>query len=410
MAAVVIGSTGCTGRGAGGPTAGRSAASRSEQPLADPSAQPSIETPNVWRVADSVPLRRTSVLRSVAAVDATHAWAVGGEGYSMTQPGISYVPVVERWDGQHWYRDVLPDLHWSGALQHVAADSPNDVWAVGSSDDASGNSTTHVLHFDGTAWREMPSPLDKAVADSLITDLSVAGGHAWLVGNRGSAVIIREWNGTAWLTRSPPPQCTQGGTSTGGMPNFCTYTGITAFAVDDVWAAGNGSWSGFQGPALFHWDGRQWRSVDVGGNQHLYFLNAVAGSPRDLWAVGNLFNSGTPYVVHGDGTTWTAIVGLADSLLPAVAVDGSGRPWVVSNDLTPAARLSTFAVSGSWKSTRAPWPKDAAGLELHSITSVPGTGRMFAVGQAGLPTNPREYNAVILEYVPDSSTVDSSKV
>lgn len=397
---------GCGGRSrAGQPSTVRSPIDPGPTPSARPSPSPSAAPVPAWRLADSVPLRTSSLLHSVVAVDATHAWAGGAEQFSSTGDSVT-LPVVERWNGRTWTRETLPDLHRSATVRLMAAGSPTDVWAVGTSgEEVPEGAVTWVLHYDGTAWREVPFPVGSTPSSMYFTGAAVTGGHLWLVGTKGSAVIIQEWDGRAWHARKPPTRCERGGTSTGGMPNFCTFTSIVAFAPDDVWACGNGSWSGFQGPSLFHWDGTTWQTVDVGGNQQLYTFDAIGGrSSGDLWAVGNLFNSGTPYVVHGGGSSWTVVGGLPDGLLPGVALDPAGRPWVISNTQAPDATLNLYAPSGSWASARAPRPPDVAGVTLNAITAVPGTDRMFAVGQADLRTSPLTMQAVILEY--STSPVD----
>jgi hypothetical protein len=357
----------------------------------------------VWRIADSPLLESTSNLRSVVAVDATHAWAVGGERYSSAAPDTSGAPVIERWDGQAWHREPLPDLKWPGFLHYVAADSPTNVWAVGSHTGSSLQDTvTRVLRFDGTGWREVPFPIGGNPGSVLITGLAVTGSHVWVVGNKGAAVVLQEWDGKAWHARQPPTRCL------GGIPTYCTFTGITAFAPNDIWAAGNGSWSGFEGALLFHWNGSDWQTVDIGSNGHQFSMNAVHGRPpSDLWAVGNLFNAGTPYVVHGDGRSWKVVGGLTDGLVPSVAVDSANRPWLVRNDQSGNALLTTFA-AGAWADTRAPRPPDAVRMHLETITAVPGTDRMFAVGYVDLPAESPLMRAIIVEYVTVGPTVSPS--
>jgi hypothetical protein len=187
------------------------------------------------------------------------------------------------------------------------------------------------------------------------------------------------------------------------MPTFCTITAITAFSPNDIWAAGNGAWPGFQGPLLFHWNGTAWTAVQVGINQQLSSFTAVVGrSPTDLWAVGNVFNSGVPVVMHGDGVSWTVVDGMPEGLLPGLALDAGGRPWVLRNTRTPEAYLSTCDVAGSWTHTPAPRSSDTVGNSLSAITAVPGTSTMFAVGDAYLPTEPRAITAIIEEYVADA--------
>jgi hypothetical protein len=330
-------------------------------------------------------------LRGVVAVDSTHAWAVGFEDYSPDSPDTSGVPVIQRWDGSVWSRDSLPPLDWHGALRLVAADSPANVWAVGGSTGPTPHDTvTRVLHNDGAGWREVPFPLGNSRSIMQITGLATVAGHAWLVGNRLSEVVIQEWDGRAWRSHQPPAECTQAGTSFGGMPTFCTFTGITAFAPDDIWVAGNAAWPGFQGPLLFHWNGEAWRPVQVGINQQMSAFAAVAGrTSTDLWAVGNVFGSRVPVVVHGDGSTWTVVEGLPDGLLDDLTVDAAGRPWLLRNTNAPAAYLSTYSIAGSWSDTPAPRPAGTVGDTLSAITTVPGSSMMFAVGNADLPTEPR---------------------
>jgi hypothetical protein len=165
-----------------------------------------------------------------------------------------------------------------------------------------------------------------------------------------------------------------------------------------VWIGGNGKWSSFQGAALFHWNGTSWRFVDVGVDGQ-YVVNAVGGrSSQELWAVGNLFNSGEPLVVRRDGDHWRMMAGLADGLLPAMTVDSTGRPWVISNMPGRNPGLMRYTESGEWASTFTARPTDPILMQLNAITAVPGSDRMFAVGSYDLPTEPRTVQAVILEY------------
>jgi hypothetical protein len=368
--------------------------------------------PATWHLARNAPLKPANSFWSVAALDATHAWAVGSEDYSPARPDTSGVPAIQRWDGATWTREALPAADWHGGLNLVAADSATDVFAVGASSGPSpADTVTHVLHNDGAGWHEIPSPLGNGKSMALITGLAVTGGHAWLVGNAGSAVVIKEWNGHAWHSWQAPAECAQPGTSFGGMPTFCTFQSLVAFAPDDVWACGNGAWPGFEGPLLFHWDGSGWHPVQVGVNHKQMYLTAVAGrSSTDLWAVGNLFNTGTPLVVHGDGTHWTVVAGMPDGLLQGVAVDDAGRPWVIRNTTAPSAFLLDHTAGDSWDGGGAPTPPDTVGLSLHGITAVPGTSRMFAVGAAYLPTDPRTVEAVIEEYSPPDTLSFASPV
>ncbi len=353
--------------------------------------------PPTWQLAEAADTEPSSVLWDVDAVDATHAWAVGHDTYDPEKSDTTGVPIIQQWDGTTWTRTELPGVTWHGSLSHVAAGSATDVWAVGGwAGDGPADTVTKVLHYDGTTWSEVPLP-DGVTPGTNTNDLAAAGGHAWIVGYRAAAPVILEWDGSAWQQREVPDECRQTGTSFGGMPTFCNVTGITAFAADDAWIAGNAAWPGFKGPLLFHWDGSAWAAVRVGIDNMETALSSVAGSPGDVWAVGDRTGSVAPVAVHGDGRTWKVIAGLPRALYTGVEVDRDGHPWVLQNSTAPAATLVTYGPKG-WVDTAAPLPPDTVGITLRGITTVPGTPNMFAVGDVDLPGLPRLLQSVLLEY------------
>jgi len=364
----------------------------------DPAPTP-IPSPT-WHLTTLPATKPTSVLRDIAAADATHAWAVGTDGYSPTEQYTTGVPIILGWNGSQWSPAELPAITWNGSFQLVAAGSATDVWVVGGPmSHGIDDNVTVVLHHDGTSWQQVPFPAGATPSAMSITDLSVVDGHAWLVGHRDSAVVILEWTGQTWREHQPPAQCVRGG----GPVNFCTMTAIKAFAANDIWAAGNGAWNGFLGPLLFHWDGTAWQAVQVGINQKPLAFKAIDGrSSTDIWAVGDtLRQSGGVLAVHGDGKTWQEVGGLPAKLLPGVAVGTSGNPWVIQNSTAPSATLSTYrSPGGPWTDTPAPTPPGTVGMTLNAITAIPGTDGVLAVGAADLPTSPRLLQAVILEYGP----------
>ncbi|GIF63201.1 hypothetical protein Ais01nite_12360 [Asanoa ishikariensis] len=327
-------------------------------------------------------------------MDATHAWAVGSESYSPEKPDDTGKPLILQRDGTGWTRAALPPIAWHGGFNLVAADSPTDVWVVGNESAPSpDDQVAHVLHYDGTAWREVPFP-QGSKGYSLITGLTVVGGHAWLVGNDQSDVLIEEWDGRSWRSHRSPAECRTGGTSFGGMPNFCNFTAIKAFGPNDIWAAGNGAWKGFKGPLLFRWNGSGWRTVQVGINNQETAFNALSGrSPGELWAVGE-----HGLAVRGGGKSFEVLRDAPDGPQPDVATDPAGRAWLTRTSLEPKADLVTYNERG-WVSERAPQPPDAIGMSLNAITASPDSTTMFAVGSADLPTTPRYVRAVLLEYV-----------
>jgi hypothetical protein len=396
LAAVLV--AGCAGGAPGGvgmrqvqtatPAVSATAtASRSTNPPAMP------VTPE-WHLAGTPTLEGpTSVLWDVVGIDATHAYAVGGESYNPDQPDSSGRPVIEQWDGHGWTRMPLPAVTWRGSLAHVVATGPADVWAVGGSTGPDPQNTlTRVLHYDGTAWREVAFPPGNRESIMQITGVAAVGGHLWLVGNKSADVVLQEWDGHVWRARKPPPQCL------GNLPIYCTVTAVSAFGVSDVWAAGNGSYAGFTGPLLFHWDGEAWAVVQVGINDKKYAFTAVGGSsPTDLWAVGGGPGILGQLAVHGDGRTWQRAPDPLAADIPRLATDTAGRAWVIANTTQPGATVVTYTGTTS-AATPMRSQTGTVGLSLRGITAVPGTGLIIAVGDLDLPTTPRYLRAAIFEY------------
>jgi hypothetical protein len=92
-----------------------------------------------------------SKLFGVTAVTAHNAWAVGEYTYSATVPAQT---LIEHWNGTNWSTVPSPSPgQYANTLSSVAAVSADDIWAVGSSEGASGTSrtlATLVLNYSGT--------------------------------------------------------------------------------------------------------------------------------------------------------------------------------------------------------------------------------------------------------------------
>ena len=94
-------------------------------------------------------------LFGVAATSASSAWAVGNYG-----TGSVFHTLVLQWNGAAWARVPSPSPGGPAGdddLHAVAATSATDAWAVGSYDSGQANGTL-ILHWDGTAWTQVPSP------------------------------------------------------------------------------------------------------------------------------------------------------------------------------------------------------------------------------------------------------------
>src|SRR5579872_226968 len=171
-------------------------------------------------------------------------------------------------------------------LYGVTAITPNDVWAVGTS-----QSATLTEHWNGTQWSVVNSPSIGTYYPTLFSVAAPATNDAWAGGYSGTyptySAMIEHWNGTQWKLVTSPSSGAQ-------------LTGVTAISTNDVWAVGT---IGTYQPMIEHWNGTQW-SVISHPNQSTSMYAVTAVSTGDVWAVG-----GTLYakrhealIEHWDGT------------------------------------------------------------------------------------------------------------
>jgi len=100
----------------------------------------------------------------------------------------------------------------SGSFDAIKANSPADVWAVGSQSSGSSGSATAIAHFNGTAWSTVPSPSPGTFNSLTGVTTSNAANDVWAVGSFTPAgsidpqTLTLNWNGSAWsVVASPDP-------------------------------------------------------------------------------------------------------------------------------------------------------------------------------------------------------------
>jgi hypothetical protein len=227
-------------------------------------------------------------LGGVTALSATNAWAVGS-----TSNSTAIQTLILHWNGTAW--KVVQSPNPAGAsrqniLYSVTATSSRNAWAVGDYSPGA-ELQTLILHWDGKAWRHVPSPNQGGSAQLNILKGVAAASRtsAWAVGRYDSLsqqTLIEHWNGTAWkLVKSPNP-------AGSGNPNL--LEGVTAISSSNAWAVGS-YYNGIRGATLaLHWNGTAWKQVatpNPGGSATANIFNGVAATSRtNIWAVGFHFN------------------------------------------------------------------------------------------------------------------------
>ncbi len=166
---------------------------------------------------------RGGVVASLAAVSAnspTDAWAIGRDQVNTFEFLVSPTEMQNEtyslhWNGTKWRIVPMPLVGSSNvnnffAFYAVKANSPTDVWAVGSQGVVDGGSSTLIEHFNGTSWSIVPSPPPGNNASLTGVTTSNAANNVWAVGydtipgTTTLRTLTLNWNGTAWVTVPSP--------------------------------------------------------------------------------------------------------------------------------------------------------------------------------------------------------------
>jgi hypothetical protein len=204
----------------------------------------------------------------VSNTDAKHAWAVGGAG------------LVLHYDGAQWMTSDVADpvfcfngTQCQGSLEGVWGANADQVFAVGVGFDlASGV----ISRYDSNAkvwqhWHRSDSQKLLAITGSSADNLLAVGLTGW------------HGDGTNWAPVV--------------LPTGAILSSVTTFDKNHGWAT---SPSG----KIYRWDGAAWT---VGADYPRHPLYGVfATSLTDVWAVGSAGAAMPAFILHGDGTAWSA--------------------------------------------------------------------------------------------------------
>ncbi len=375
------------------------AAARPMTPLVYSGRAPAICSPH-WQMVPGPPIG-TSLFAGVTVASSQAVWMVGSVG-----KGTAERPLAARWNGSGWLVDTrLPAqpassffAYGSGsALAGVAALSPDDFWAVGTSATSTGTRPLVARWTDGR-WRVFATP-NAGPNARLVAVAAVSARDVWAVGDiQGRRILAEHWDGRSW--RLVPMPHLQG--------QEALLTGIAALSTADVWVAGSqGNVSdGTRRALVEHWDGRRWTVVPSAqpGVVDDALNGIAAAAPDDVWAVGSAEGNDyqiAPFVERWDGRTWRA---MAPPRLPptqlgldAVAVrstrdvwaagDASLAHWTGARWQTTTLRTSSYQPGGDVTMASLP--------EFSAITVAPD-GRVWAVGGIMLQTD--ELHVTLIAY------------
>jgi hypothetical protein len=281
----------------------------------------------------------TPVLKGLPPPDSFVGLSAVAAGSISTQYDF---PLVDHWNGRRWTQDPTPTPGGDGGaayLNGVATVSGQDAWSVGAYLPNLQTVDTLVLHWNGKATVQVPSPSPGGTSDTSLSTLSGVSAASptdvWAVGGSGQPsapvdTLIEHWNGANWST-VPSPSPSRGG---------CTQDQLTAVTTTPgaTWAVGS-----FCGDPLAlrliggNWQPEQPPAPPAGVSDQLASVSAT--SPANAWAVGNV-GGDKILILHWNGTKWAtspapAPAGAKTATLSGVSAVSGSAAWAVGSATYP---------------------------------------------------------------------------
>jgi hypothetical protein len=314
-------------------------------------------------------------LAAVASITANDVWAVG----SADNAAGNAQPLAEHRDGTAWSIVPTPTVV-TGTLSGVAAISSTDVWAGGGLLLSSRGNTAQFEHWNGRKWSVAKGP---PVAGATIFGMAaVSSADVWAVGSVISGGVaqtfIEHWNGKKWAVVSSPNASAQNN----------HLDGVTAINANDIWAAGDfQNASGVFQTLTEHWDGTAWSIVSSpsGAGPEAGLLGVAAVSTSDVWAVGD--TGSNTLIEHWNGTSWAVVpspapAGTLFSPLSGAAVVSANDIWAVGQSQNATTGIPQTLIEQwngtSWSIVTSPAPGTAS--LLSGASADPASGQAWAVG------------------------------
>src|SRR5262249_19259213 len=149
------------------------------------------------KVSSPSPGLNYNFLSGAAATSASNAWAVGSyDSGTGRNAGL-----IERWNGTSWKQVPSPNPgSVNNDLFGVAAASATSAWAVGFYSGSTGANRTLIERWNGKTWKQVPSPNPGASVRRLTSVAATSATNAWAVGFYSSGTgrdppLVGRWNG-----------------------------------------------------------------------------------------------------------------------------------------------------------------------------------------------------------------------
>ncbi len=319
----------------------------------------------------ATPVSSWSAVTPVSSASLTGVWGTAGTNLYAVGAGGA----IHRYNGTAW------STMSSGVtidLAGIWGSSANDIYAYGG-----GNA---LPHFDGTSWSTVapaggPGNITAMWGDAPDhiwaawngTDIRLFdGGFTWLgtatfpnsvnafwgsardnviaVGNNG---LLRQWNGSSWVTMP----------TDGNWPNL---NGVWGTAANDIWAVGNTG-------TIIHYNGSTWTLVSAPTATDLLGIYGISSAGNGMIVVGK-----GGQVLRWDSAAWRpmlavtsadlrAIWGTSSSDMIAVGAAGTIRRGVRAVISAPAAPTNLVATPLTASQINLTWNDNASTEDGYTV-------------------------------------------
>ena len=158
----------------------------------------------------------------------------------------------------------------------MAVTSASDAWAVGGTGSYP-RVKTLIVHWNGTAWRRVPSP---SPAGSSLTGVAATSGS-------------RRLGGRLHEQRQPDRALERHRLDSGAQPERRSIR-RGRHLRQEPWAVG--------GNLILHWDGTAWKQLPIPEPKGSDLSAVAASSPDNAWAVGSIdIANGKSLILHWNG-------------------------------------------------------------------------------------------------------------
>jgi len=336
-----------------------------------------------WTVVPPPPTGQDAFITSIAARTGADAWAVGSVGQQSSR--VPSLPLIDHWNGTTWSQSTPPSFPATNGvhLGWVSASGAADAWAVGTI-----NLVKHpgyfgplTLHWNGSAWTNVPDPLPLNPGTALVGVADVSSTNAYAIGNEGAAYgLVEHWDGTTWTRPAAQPPFPEPNGSTFAQN---TVDAISATSPSNVWIVGTYLHTVFGNiwdPYSVHWNGTAWKLVRMPQATGAVFTSADATGPASVWAAGN--GPSGPLIAHWNGTAWTITPSPAAGTLTGITARSASDVWAVGYTTGPQT-LTLHWDGTTWTPVSSPTVGGAS--QLTSVSASPGGAIVWAAGYSGVP-------------------------